>query len=62
MHQDIGEDEMEAEMGVVRYMFFLLLGCQTQSESRFHFVGFFVIFRVGKSLACHSPAKWWLCA
>ena len=22
MHQDIGEDEMEAEMGVVRYMFF----------------------------------------
>ena len=39
----------------------LLLGCQTQSESRFHFVGFY-IFRVGKSLACHSPAKWWLCA
>ena len=38
-----------------------LLGCQTQSESRCHFVGFF-IFRVGKSLACHSPAKWCLYA
>ena len=22
----------------------------------------FIIFRVGKSLACHSPAKWCLCA
>ena len=42
-----------------------LLGClwQTQSESVFNFVGFFVIFfRVGKSLARHSPAKWCLCA
>ena len=41
----------------------LILGCQTQSESGFHFVGFFVVvffFRVGKSLACHSPAKWCL--
>ena len=49
------------------YIFVFLLGCQTrlgcQSESRFHFVGFFVIFfHVGKSLACHSPAKWFLCA
>ena len=22
----------------------------------------FIIFRVGKSIACHSPAKWCLCA
>ena len=35
---------------------------QTQSESAFHlfvclFFSFFCFFRVGKSLACHSPAK-----
>ena len=23
---------------------------------------FFFFFRVGKSLACHSPGKWYLCA
>ena len=45
----------------------LLLGCQTQSESAFHFLVFlicifsFYFFGVGKSLACHSPAKWCLC-
>ena len=41
---------------------------KTQSESVFNFVVFFIFrfiiififFRVGKSLACHSPAKWCL--
>ena len=43
---------------------------QTQSESGwdlfvfffFFFFFFPFFFRVGKSLACHSPAKWYLCA
>ena len=44
-----------------------LLGClwQTQSRSAFSlfvFFVFFFFFRVGKSLACHSPGKWCLCA
>ena len=26
------------------------------------FIYFILFFRVGKSLACHSPAKWCLCA
>ena len=39
---------------------------QSQSESGwgicfFSFL-FFFFFRVGKSLACHCPAKWYLCA
>ena len=36
---------------------------QTQSESAFHLlVSFIFVFflRFGKSLACHSPAKWCL--
>ena len=28
----------------------------------FRFIFFSIFFRVGKSLACHSPAKWCLCA
>ena len=43
---------------------------QSQSESGWDvclilflfFLFFFFFFRVGKSLACHSPAKWYLCA
>ena len=27
----------------------------------FSFFSFFFFFRVGKSLACHSPGKWCLC-
>ena len=49
-----------------------LLGCQYGKPSRnlslfrrffiFRFLFFLIFFRVGKSLACHSPAKWCLCA
>ena len=37
----------------------LLLGCRMAIPVG-KWVGFF--FRVGKSLACHSPSKWCLCA
>ena len=49
----------------------ILLGCQYGNPSRkvggiclFYFFQFFYcfIFHVGKSLACHSPGKWCLCA
>ena len=40
-----------------------LLGCLWQSSRKMgRLLLFFFIFRVGKSLACHSPAKWCLCA
>ena len=44
----------------------LLLGCRiaipVRKLVRFLRFLFFIFFRVGKSLACHSPAKWCLCA
>ena len=40
----------------------LLLGCQYGKPSRNLGWYFFFLFRVNKSLACHSPAKWCLCA
>ena len=43
-----------------------LLGCRTAIpvEKWVEFLRFiiFIFFRVGKSLACHFPAKWCLCA
>ena len=49
----------------IRDCFPFLLGCRRQSQSRNggHLFGvIFFFFRVGKSLACHSPFKWYLCA
>ena len=61
--------ELNAIVSISRLLFHLVTGLpQTQSESVFNFVVFlffvffffFIFFRVGKSLACHSPAKWCL--
>ena len=46
----------------VDYFFFTGLPMANPVEVCVDFVVFFIFFRVGKSLACHSPAKWWLCA
>ena len=44
----------------------LLLGCRMAIPVGkwvdFRFLSFSFFFRVGKSLACHSPGKWCLCA
>ena len=36
--------------------------CFTEASRLFYFILFIFFFRVGKSLACHSPGKWCLCA
>ena len=48
------------------FKLYLLLGCQYGNPSRkvggiclFYLL---IFFRVGKSLACHFPGKWCLCA
>ena len=63
---------MAAPYIVVREGVILLLGCLWANPVElyvlfvcfffFLFFSFFFFFRVGKSLACHSPGKWCLCA
>ena len=45
----------------ILYFYWVAVG-QSQSEIGWHLFGILFFFRVGKSLACHSPAKWYLCA
>ena len=51
-----------ARICFIIYIFILITGLPYGNPSRKmgRFLRF--IFRVGKSLACHSPAKWCLCA
>ena len=52
------------KIGRFPFYFFtgLPYGKPSRKIGRFPFFFFSIFFRVGKSLACHSPGKWCLCA